>query len=89
MVENGLIDEVKYLREKYGTEINPMKSIGIKETLEYLDGEYDMNKMIEWVSIHTAQLAKRQRTFNRTQFQGVELLGKEEIFVRAKEYLSS
>ena len=31
MIQMGLIDEVIYLKKKYSREINPMKSIGIKE----------------------------------------------------------
>ena len=88
MIENGLIEEVKYLKKRYGTEINPMKSIGIKETLEYLDDKFDIEKLAELISIHTAQLAKRQRTFNKTQFRNVELLSKDKIFDKALEYLN-
>ncbi len=67
MIEDGLIDEVKFLEDKYGRVPNPMKAIGIKETLSYFDGVYSKDEMIERIIIATAQLAKRQRTFNRTQ----------------------
>lgn len=48
-----------------------MNSIGIVEVLEYLDGKVTQDEMCENISLHTAQLAKRQQTFNRTQFEGV------------------
>jgi tRNA dimethylallyltransferase len=48
-----------------------MSSIGIIEVLEFFDGKIEKEKMIELISIHTAQLAKRQQTFNRTQFDGL------------------
>lgn len=70
MLQNGIIDEVKYLENKYGRESNCMKSIGIKEVLEYFDKNYDLKELEYWIMTHTAQLAKRQRTFNRSQFQG-------------------
>lgn len=68
MLEMGIIDEVAYLEQKYTREPNSMKSIGVLEVLEYLDGLVNKKKMLENISTHTAQLAKRQQTFNRTQF---------------------
>lgn len=68
MIENGLIDEVRFLVKKYGKEPSCMKAIGIKESIEYLEQKYDMDTLIEQISTHTAQLAKRQQTFNKTQF---------------------
>ena len=71
MVHMGIIDEVASLEHKYTREPNSMKSIGILEVLEYLDGYVSKEKMLENISMHTAQLAKRQQTFNRTQFKDV------------------
>ncbi len=71
MVQMGIIDEVASLEHKYTREPNSMKSIGILEVLEYLDGYVSKEKMLENISMHTAQLAKRQQTFNRTQFKDV------------------
>lgn len=71
MIELGAIDEVCYLEKTYGRAPNSMKSIGIVEILEYLDGKVKFEEMIELISTHTAQLAKRQQTFNRTQFKEV------------------
>ena len=68
MFEMGLIDEVANLEYKYGRKPNPMKAIGIKEILDYFDGKYSLKSAKEKIVIHTRQLAKRQRTFNRTQF---------------------
>lgn len=80
MIDDGLIDEVKVLEAKYTRNPNPMKSIGIKETLEFLDGKLTKDELIEQISTHTAQLAKRQTTFNRTQFNVKKLLEIEEIY---------
>jgi len=71
MVKNGLIDEVCMLEKKYGRAPNAMKSIGIKETLAYLDGIYDKDMLIEKITTNTARLAKRQTTFNNSQFENV------------------
>jgi len=68
MLENGLVDEVKTLLLKYGQDLQPNKAIGIRETIQYLNNEIDKNELMNLISIHTRQLAKRQTTFNRTQF---------------------
>lgn len=68
MIETGVIDEVFGLEKKYGRAPNPMGAIGIKETLQYLDGHITKTKLHELICIHTAQLAKRQETFNKSQF---------------------
>ena len=39
MIKSGLIDETIYLEKKYTRAPNCMSSIGIIETLEYLDGK--------------------------------------------------
>jgi len=69
MIDLGLIDEVAMLEHKYGRKHNAMKAIGIIEVLEYLDGFVSKEEMTANIITHTAQLAKRQQTFNRTQFQ--------------------
>lgn len=71
MLESGLIDEVCRLEQRYTRAPHSMNSIGIVEVLEYLDGKVTKDEMCENISLHTAQLAKRQQTFNRTQFEGV------------------
>jgi tRNA dimethylallyltransferase len=71
MLKSGLIDEVIYLENKYTRYPNCMSSIGIKETLGYLDGKISKNKLENLITISTAQLAKRQRTFNKGQFKNV------------------
>jgi tRNA dimethylallyltransferase len=68
MIEMGLVDEVARLEKKYTREPHCMKSIGIKEVIEYFDGYSDITLMEEKIVDNTVKLAKRQRTFNRTQF---------------------
>jgi len=64
MVEDGLIDEVKNLYEKYG-ECQPMGAIGYKETLSFLKGEISKENLLAIISQHTRNYAKRQLTFLR------------------------
>ncbi|SFV58772.1 tRNA dimethylallyltransferase [hydrothermal vent metagenome] len=71
MLSDGLIDEICMLEKKYGRKPNCMKSIGIKETLAYLDGIYDKSMLVEKITTNTARLAKRQTTFNNSQFKNI------------------
>jgi len=71
MLNEGLIDEICMLEKKYSRQPNAMKAIGIKETLAYLDGLYDKALLEEKIIINTARLAKRQTTFNNSQFDNV------------------
>lgn len=68
MMKDGIIDEVIYLERKYTREPNAMSSIGIIETLEFLDGKINKEQLEEKVALNTAKLAKRQNTFNKGQF---------------------
>lgn len=68
MINSGLIDEIIFLEKKYNRSPNCMASIGIIETLEYLDGKLSKAELEEKISLNTTKLAKRQNTFNKGQF---------------------
>ncbi|MBE0499487.1 MAG: tRNA (adenosine(37)-N6)-dimethylallyltransferase MiaA [Campylobacterales bacterium] len=88
MIESGLIDEVCDLEYRYTRSPNALKAIGIIEVFDYLDGRIGIEEMREQIITHTAQLAKRQQTFNRTQFPKRELFSAEEIYKKAKALFS-
>ncbi len=68
MIKDGIIEEVIFLEKNYSREPNCMSSIGIIETLEYLDGKLTKEQLEEKIALNTAKLAKRQNTFNKSQF---------------------
>ena len=68
MVSSGLIDEVFALEKNYSRAPQCMKAIGIKEVLDYFDGKYTIPDLTERIALNTIHLAKRQRTFNASQF---------------------
>ncbi|WP_456488166.1 tRNA (adenosine(37)-N6)-dimethylallyltransferase MiaA [Caminibacter pacificus] len=69
MFDSGLIDEVAYLEAKYKDRRLPtLKAIGVKEVLDYFNGVYDKQQLKQKIITNTARLAKRQQTFNKTQF---------------------
>lgn len=88
MVRSGLIDEVAELERLYGRAPNSMKAIGILETLEFLDGKIDKQTLIEEISTHTSQLAKRQQTFNANQFEHVTNGSVKELYAVATTILT-
>ena len=65
MLQSGLINEAEYLFKNYDSSLKPLNSIGLKECKEYLDSQIDIDELKNLIIIHTTQLAKRQRTFNK------------------------
>jgi len=88
MIEMGLVDEVAALEHRYTREPNALKAIGIIEVYEYLDGRLSLDEMREEIIVHTAQLAKRQQTFNKNQFPSRQCLTAEALYKAASTYLS-
>lgn len=67
MVENGLIDEVKYFYEKNIRTKPLMGGIGYKELYEYFDNKVSLEEAIEKIKQNTRHYAKRQYTFFNNQ----------------------
>jgi tRNA dimethylallyltransferase len=66
MLDEGLIEEVKDLKEKGLTiDDTSMKAIGYKEVMGYLNGKYDYDMMIKILKKNTRNFAKRQLTWFR------------------------
>lgn len=70
MIEEGLVDEVKHLKELGCTkEMVSMQGLGYKEILAYLDGEYDLGTAVYTIKRDTRHFAKRQLTWFRRERQ--------------------
>lgn len=63
MIENGLIDETKFLLNKHGRIKNIIDTIGYKEIVAYLDNQMTLDESIEKLKQHTRNYAKRQLTW--------------------------
>ncbi|MFA6430765.1 MAG: tRNA (adenosine(37)-N6)-dimethylallyltransferase MiaA [Candidatus Margulisiibacteriota bacterium] len=78
MIEKGLIDEVKGLLAKgYSKELRSFQALGYKEAVEYLEGRWKKDKMIEELKKRTRNFARRQMTWFRRfkdvkWFEGVD-----------------
>lgn len=87
MLESGFEQEVKYLLQQgYDLKYNCMNSIGYKEMLQYLKGEYDYTKCVELIKQHTRNYCKRQNTFMKT-IPNLQLLNNIEAREKIKEFL--
>lgn len=67
MVEQGLLEEVARLREKYPADCPPFKSVGYKEMLLFLEGKISIEKAIELIKQHSRNFAKRQMSWFRQE----------------------
>ena len=63
MVEAGLVEEVKYLCNKYGEDLSLLNTLGYAEIKQYLAKDLDLEEAIALIVTHTRQFAKRQRTW--------------------------
>ena len=71
MIENGLIEEVENLLEKYNEFPTSMQGLGYKEVVEYLQGKISKEEMIEKIKRETRRYAKRQLTWFRKNKQTI------------------
>jgi tRNA dimethylallyltransferase len=88
MFEQGLIEEIKYLEEKYTRTPRCFGAIGIKETFEYFDNIYTKDELFEKICINTGRLAKRQQTFNKSQFNNKTSLPIEKLETKILNYFN-
>ncbi|MBR0350863.1 MAG: tRNA (adenosine(37)-N6)-dimethylallyltransferase MiaA [Clostridia bacterium] len=65
MIEQGLIEEVKTIKDKYKKFPTAMQGLGYKEVVDYLEGNYTKEEMIEKIKMETRRYAKRQLTWFR------------------------
>ena len=63
MIERGLIEEVKEIKEKFTKNLPALKAVGYKQCLEFLDGKIDEEEFFNRAVNATYQLSKRQITW--------------------------
>ena len=74
MVEQGIVEETKTLLAKHGRIKNFTETIGYKEILSYIDGEWTLDEAIDKLKQHTRNYAKRQLTwFRKNPHLGVNI----------------
>jgi len=75
MLEQGLVDELKMLREKYPlhADMTAMRCVGYRQAWQFMEGEIDEAQLLETGIAATRQLAKRQLTWLRSMPDNMEL----------------
>ena len=79
MIEQGLIEEVKQILDKYDIFPTAMQGLGYKEVVDYLKGNLTEEEMIEKIKMETRRYAKRQLTWFRKNKQTIWLKGEDTI----------
>lgn len=79
MIEQGLIDEVRDILKKYNKFPTAMQGLGYKEAVDYINGIYTKEEMIEKIKMETRRYAKRQLTWFRKNKQTIWLDGTNDI----------
>ena len=77
MLDAGLVDEVRSLRERYALtpDLPAMRAVGYRQVWNYLDGTIDFATLRNQGIFATRQLAKRQLTWLRaTEAQSFDCL---------------
>ncbi len=63
MLQMGLIEETQGLLQEGLEDWAPLKSVGYKETVQFLKAELSRDELEEKITVSTRQLAKKQRTW--------------------------
>ena len=79
MLEQGLIEEVKNVYNKYEKFPTAMQGLGYKEVVEYLEGKTSKEEMIDKIKQETRRYAKRQLTWFRKNKQTIWLDAQDKI----------
>ena len=79
MIEQGLIEEVKQIKEKYKKFPTAMQGLGYKEVVDFLEGKCSYSEMVEKIKMETRRYAKRQLTWFRKNKQTIWLDGENDI----------
>ena len=73
MFDLWLVDEVKWLLEKYDKNSFWLKTIWYKEVIDYLDWNISLDEAISLVQKHNRNYAKRQLTWFRKYEEDLEI----------------
>ena len=95
MFEAGLVEETRRLLEKYGETAWPLSSLGYKQVVQMLRGEFDRQQAVEAAQQAHRNYAKRQMTWFRREPEVVWLDGfgddpavQQAAFTRVKDALA-
>jgi len=100
MVSQGLLEETRRLRERYG-EVAALSTLGYREACDVLTGKLAEEQLAEQIALHTRRFAKRQMTYWRNEpakrgwvvkpsgEEGIEVAGFDSFPARAQRRMIS
>ena len=84
MMQNGLLEEVKYLYEKYGDILKKINIIGYSELISYINQELTLEDAKELIKKNSRNYAKRQFTWFKNDHEYIwydlDKMTQDEIF---------
>lgn len=84
MMENGLLEEVKYLYKKYGDILKKINIIGYSELISYINEEISLEDAKELIKKNSRNYAKRQFTWFKNDHEYIwydlDKMTQDEIF---------
>ncbi|MGL4868174.1 MAG: tRNA (adenosine(37)-N6)-dimethylallyltransferase MiaA [Cetobacterium sp.] len=93
MMKNGLLEEVKYLYQKYGDILKKINIIGYTEIISYLNNEITMGEAKDLIKKNSRNYAKRQFTWFKNDQEYVwydlDILTQDEIILDIIERFES
>ncbi len=88
MLDEGLLEETKYLIDNYSKNIKVIGSVGYKQIVEYLDGKISKEEMIEKATNANYQLSKRQITWlKKFEIKETFFANQSNIVIKILDYL--
>ena len=84
MVDNGLVEEVRNLMNKYDLSLTAKQGIGYKEIMDFFVDNCSFEEAISLIQKRTRNYAKRQVTFFKNQFEFEEFKTVEELVNKVK-----
>ena len=86
MYKKGLVEETEDLINKYGNDLQLLKTIGYDEARSIINGKINHEEALEITIKRTCQLAKRQKTWFRNKHNS-KWLNDENALVEALSYI--
>ncbi|WP_188205879.1 tRNA (adenosine(37)-N6)-dimethylallyltransferase MiaA [Alkalibacillus aidingensis] len=71
MMEEGLLEEVTRIYEKFGGDVQAMQGIGYKEFIPYFEEDQPLEQVVNQIKQNTRRFAKRQLTYYRNKIPDV------------------
>ena len=89
MLKKGWIEEVRALLELYSQTLSPLKGLGYKQIIAYLNGDLNYENMVQEIQKKTRNFAKRQLTWFRQEkdLNWVEVSQRRQVFQKVEEFL--